>query len=93
MGSLKNVGCPFSNSRVSLAGLSYEMYMCWVVALPSSIVANEGSQGSPTKNVKVLVVAITGKAENPICNYMQRFVLSLCQRLGSLCPPISTVEA
>ena len=44
------VGFPLTNSQVPLAGLSYKMYM--LGCHQPVIEANEGFQGSPTKNLK-----------------------------------------
>ena len=37
----------------------------WVVPPPRMPVANESLQGSPTKNVIILVVTATGRGDNP----------------------------
>ena len=40
--------------------------MCWVVPPPRMPVANEGLLGSPTKNIIILVVTVTGQGDNPM---------------------------
>ena len=40
------------------------MILPWVVPPPSNS-GNEGLEGSPTKNVIILVVTLTGRGDNP----------------------------
>ena len=59
----------FFKMQISLNEWCLAFFVGLVIFNGCLVVANEGLEGSSTKNVKILVVTITGKGANPNYRY------------------------